>query len=292
MTTKVFIGNLNYKTTSDELGKKMSEVGEVTDARVIARGTYSLGYGFVEYKTPEEAAKAVQVLNNTEVEGHPVLVELARTNPTPPGQGRARRFRRARFPPRGYGPNPGFGGYRQPNPFFAAPYGGGYGYGGYGYRTPRRFGGYGARRFGGYGGRRFGGRRMRNPNPANETTPLSQTRLFVANIGYQMTNEDLAKVFEGMGCASAHVVQRRNGLSRGFGFVEMENHESQQAALQQMNGKQIGDRAIVVTIAREQPPPPPPSEQPAVDQQTPLEQQVPVEQQQQQEAPVEVQKQL
>jgi len=78
MHTKVFVGNLSFKTKADELAAEFSAAGRVVSANIITRGPRSLGYGFVELESEEEASKAVALLNKRSVDGREINVELAK----------------------------------------------------------------------------------------------------------------------------------------------------------------------------------------------------------------------
>lgn len=75
----IFIGNLNYKVQSAELGRVFEQYGEVTSARVIIdRETgRSKGFGFVEMPQDEEATKAINELNGTQLAGREMIVSKA-----------------------------------------------------------------------------------------------------------------------------------------------------------------------------------------------------------------------
>ncbi|HLL77439.1 MAG TPA: RNA-binding protein [Pyrinomonadaceae bacterium] len=77
-------------------------------------------------------------------------------------------------------------------------------------------------------------------------------KLYVGNLSFNTTNEDLHQLFSQAGTVeSANVVEDRDtGRSRGFGFVEMANREEGEAAIQQFNGKEFGGRALTVNEAR------------------------------------------
>ncbi len=74
--------------------------------------------------------------------------------------------------------------------------------------------------------------------------------LFVGNLPYQTTSQDLQQAFEKFGTvARAQVISdRETGRSRGFGFVEME--DGAEAAIEGMNGAELGGRTITVNEAR------------------------------------------
>ncbi|MCJ7827709.1 RNA-binding protein [Patescibacteria group bacterium] len=80
MGKKLYVGNLSYQMTSEELGQTFSEAGQVEDAAVITdRQTgRSRGFGFVTMSSEEEAKKAIELFHNKEVEGRSLVVNEAR----------------------------------------------------------------------------------------------------------------------------------------------------------------------------------------------------------------------
>src|SRR3954464_13614956 len=78
------------------------------------------------------------------------------------------------------------------------------------------------------------------------------TKLYVGNLSFRTSSEDLREAFSGAGTVeSASVVEDRDtGRSRGFGFVEMFSKEEGQAAIQQLNGKEVGGRQHTVNEAK------------------------------------------
>ncbi len=78
------------------------------------------------------------------------------------------------------------------------------------------------------------------------------TRLYVGNLPFRVTGDDLHELFSQAGeVASANVVtDRETNRSRGFGFVEMATDEGAQAAIEQFNGKDFQGRALTVNEAR------------------------------------------
>ena len=77
-------------------------------------------------------------------------------------------------------------------------------------------------------------------------------KLYVGNLSFNTTSEDLRDLFAQAGTVeSASVVEDRDtGRSRGFGFVEMATREEGEAAIQQFNGKEVGGRNLNVNEAR------------------------------------------
>jgi len=80
-------------------------------------------------------------------------------------------------------------------------------------------------------------------------------KIFVGNLPFSTTSEELKEVFAAYGeVISANVVtDRATGRSRGFGFVEMESAGAD-AAIGALNGKEMGGRPLRVDQAKERPP--------------------------------------
>src|SRR3954470_1187702 len=78
------------------------------------------------------------------------------------------------------------------------------------------------------------------------------TKLYVGNLAFQTTSEELQELFAQAGTVeSASVVEdRMTGRSRGFAFVEMSSKEEAAAAIDQFNGKEVGGRALKVNEAK------------------------------------------
>jgi len=118
---KVFAGNLSFKTKDSELAAAFSTAGKVVSANIIYRGSRSLGYGFVEFETQDEANNAITLMHKKNLDGRDINVEIAKPReelskaPRPPpvageegtsirggrgGFGRGRGSFRRRYPPR------------------------------------------------------------------------------------------------------------------------------------------------------------------------------------------------
>lgn len=78
------------------------------------------------------------------------------------------------------------------------------------------------------------------------------TKLYVGNLAFQTTSQELQQLFGQAGTVqSASVVEDRDtGRSRGFAFVEMSSEEEANSAIQQFNGKEVGGRALKVNEAK------------------------------------------
>jgi len=77
-------------------------------------------------------------------------------------------------------------------------------------------------------------------------------KLYVGNLGYNVTEGDLSKMFESHGTVqSAQVIMDRDtGRSKGFGFVEMKSDQEAATAISALNGTDSNGRALIVNEAR------------------------------------------
>jgi len=241
-TVKVFVGNLAFSTTDEELRESFAGSGNVVSANIISRGRRSLGYGFVEFNTDAEANKAVADMHKKDIAGRPVNVEVAKprvesAHTAPQGdrppRGPRGGFRGGRGAPRGAGATPG-----APAPAGDAP-------GGFVQRGRGRGRGRGVR------GRGRGAPRQHAST--QESRPLSQSTLFVANLPFATDDAELVTMFAAFKPKAAHVVKMRNGRSRGYGFVEFNDEPGQLAALNGMHDKEVqstnGPRTLSVKVA-------------------------------------------
>lgn len=79
-------------------------------------------------------------------------------------------------------------------------------------------------------------------------------RLYVGNLSYTMTSDDLKSAFSACGnVVSAKVIMdRETNRSKGFGFVEFTTDDEGKKAIETMNGKDVGGRNLKVTEANSQ----------------------------------------
>jgi RNA recognition motif-containing protein len=79
--------------------------------------------------------------------------------------------------------------------------------------------------------------------------------IYVGNLSWSMTNEDLAALFQQYGSVSSAKIlnDKFTGRSKGFGFVEMENADEANAAISALNDSEIQGRKIVVNEAQPKP---------------------------------------
>jgi RNA recognition motif-containing protein len=127
---KLYVGNLSFQTSSDDLQQLFAQVGTVESASVVEdRETgRSRGFGFVEMSSNEEGQKAIEQFNGKEINGRSLTVNEARPRENRGGGGGGGRGG-------GYGGNRGGGGGYGGNRGGGGGYGGGSGGGGS--REPR-----------------------------------------------------------------------------------------------------------------------------------------------------------
>jgi RNA recognition motif-containing protein len=124
----IYVGNMNFNLSNEDLFNLFSQFGEVSSAKIIndKESGRSKGFGFVEMENAEDALKAIASLNESEVQGRKLIVNEARPQDKSGGGGGG-------FKKRSFGGGGGGGGYQK---------GGG---GGGGYRGNRNSGGGGSR---------------------------------------------------------------------------------------------------------------------------------------------------
>lgn len=218
-------GNLSFKTKDAELQQSFEAAGKVVRAKVIRDyNRRSLGYGFVEMATLDEAKRSVEMMNKKEIDGRAINVELAK-----PRDENAIQERQQQQQQQG------------------------------GQTEGARRGGLGGARGGARGGRggargsprpATGGAPATNGQPQEERNP-SKTTLFVSNLPFTMEDAAFTQLFTAhkFNVKKATVVKRQNGKSKGFGFVEFDNEDTQQKALAAVNGQELEGRKLTVRVA-------------------------------------------
>ena len=89
MPTKLYVGNLSYAVTQDDLTELFSQAGKVESAVVVTDkfSGQSRGFGFVEMADANEAAQAISTLNDTDLKGRRIKIDEARATNRGPGGG-------------------------------------------------------------------------------------------------------------------------------------------------------------------------------------------------------------
>jgi RNA recognition motif-containing protein len=132
----IYVGNLSWSMTDDDLNSLFSQYGTVASAKILKEKNTgrSKGFGFVEMEDEEAAKTAIATLNESEVQGRKLIVN--ESQPRPEGGG----YKKS---------GGGYGGGRSSGGYGGRSSGGGYGSSGGGYK--KSGGGYGGGRSGGGG---------------------------------------------------------------------------------------------------------------------------------------------
>ena len=97
MASKLYVGNLPFDATEEQVSEFFSQVGEVNSVKIITNRETgkSRGFCFVEMENDDEADQAIEKLNDTELEGRKIVVNVARPREERPRfDNRNRGFRR------------------------------------------------------------------------------------------------------------------------------------------------------------------------------------------------------
>src|SRR5206468_10699968 len=92
-----------------------------------------------------------------------------------------------------------------------------------------------------------------HPNyPALKSKGKNMKNIFVGNLSFQTTEQDIRTLFEAHGSVDrvSIVTDRDSGQPRGFGFVEMTNDAEGERAISAINGQEVGGRALNVNEAK------------------------------------------
>lgn len=208
--SRVYVGNLAWSVSDDALADVMSEAGNVVEARVLRyESGRSKGCAVVTFATPDDAARAIQELKDREIDGRLIFVREDREAPGSTGSG------------------------------------------GRGGRGPRRGGGRGGG--GDDSGPRRGGRGRGGPSPAAaaprsapRSGPPSEPAIFVGNLPFATTEDELYTEFDRYNPVSVSLPLGSDGRPRGFAIVKFGTMDNAQAAINEMNGRDIGGRRALV----------------------------------------------
>jgi RNA recognition motif-containing protein len=107
----IYVGNLNWNMTSEDLQELFAPYGEVTSAKIVTdkfNNNRSKGFGFVEMTDDEAARTAISALHDTDIQGRKIVVN--ESTPRPEGERREGGFKKRSFGGGGGGSRGGYGG--------------------------------------------------------------------------------------------------------------------------------------------------------------------------------------
>uniref|UniRef100_A0A5B7BRV3 RRM domain-containing protein n=1 Tax=Davidia involucrata TaxID=16924 RepID=A0A5B7BRV3_DAVIN len=163
VSTSLYVGDLDFNVTDSQLYDLFNQVGQVVSVRVCRdlSTRRSLGYGYVNYSNPQDAARAMDLLNFTPLNGKSIRVMNSHRDPS-----------------------------------------------------------------------------IRKSGTAN---------IFIKNLDKAIDNKALNDTFSSFGnILSCKIASDPSGLSKGYGFVQFENEESAQNAIDKLNGMLINDKQVYV----------------------------------------------
>jgi len=219
---RCFVSNLAWKTSWQDLKDKFRECGNVVYANVHqSEEGRSKGWGIVEFETPEEAVRAVETLNGTDLAGRKILVREDREDKDVKNYNRENGIEEPVRPPRERRPRrerpPREEGAEQEAPARRE-------------RPPRE--------------RR---ERAPRPEPQGESSGL---QIVVQGLPWAFTNEDLDAMFKDYQPQQAQIVIGRDGRSRGYGTVRFETTEKAEAAINAFHQTDLQGRTLAVRMDR------------------------------------------
>ncbi|QSL65878.1 hypothetical protein MERGE_000158 [Pneumocystis wakefieldiae] len=271
---KIFIGNLNYRTTENDIRTLLESIGNITTISMPVHRSYrtgatrSQGIAFVSFSSGQDAQNAIEQCNQRELLNRRITVTFAN-----PYQARSsnRRYRPTKPKAKRITKNNDGQDLKESS------------------KSKKNMSGVNANGTtsasqkqadrGTSSGASEGDTKHNKSRPSNRSgikrppkgPPAdgvnSKTTVFVAGLSYNTDDVDLKKWFSAYNPQSAYVAlrplprylvarleargERRKG--RGFGFVTFENEDMQNKAIQEMNDKEIGGRKLTVKIAVDKP---------------------------------------
>ncbi|OMO78879.1 hypothetical protein CCACVL1_14035 [Corchorus capsularis] len=258
MPTSLYVGDLDFAVTDEQLYELFSQVAQVVSVRVcrdLATGR-SLGYGYVNYHGPREAARALDLLNFTPLNNKPIRIMYSQRDPSLRKSGTANIFIKnldksidqkalhdtfssfgnimsCKIATDGLGQSKGYG-FVQFDSEEAAQ------------TAIDKLNGMLINDKQVYVGHFL---RKQERDTALQKTKFNN--VYVKNLAESTTDEDLTKVFGEYGEITSAVVMRdADGKSKGFGFVNFENADDAAKAVEALNGKKFEEKEWYVGKAQ------------------------------------------
>ncbi|KFK40021.1 hypothetical protein AALP_AA3G319900 [Arabis alpina] len=257
-TTSLYVGDLDATVTDSQLFDAFSQMGQVVSVRVCRDLTTrrSLGYGYVNFSSAQDAARAIQELNYIPLNGKPVRVMYSHRDPSVRRSGAGNIFIKnldksidhkalhdtfstfgniisCKVAVDGSGQSKGYGFVQYETEESAQ-------------RAMAQLNGMLLNDKQVYVGPFL--RRQERDSTANTT---KFTNVYVKNLAESTTDDDLKKAFGEFGSITSAVVMRDGeGKSKGFGFVNFDNADDAAKAVESLNGKTFDDKEWYVGRAQ------------------------------------------
>ena len=213
----LYISNLPFELDDNDLRQIFQEFNPKNAKIPVRRGGKSKGYGFVEFNNSNDQNEALKALDQSEVNGRLITIKVSQPIQRNNNQNRPRnnqnRPRSNDNRPRNNQNRPRSNDNRPRN----------------NQNRPRN-------------------NNNQNRERNNENREVSTNMVYVSNLPFSLDDNSLAGIFKSLNVSKAYISRRKNGMSRGYGFVEFSSNEGQQAALKN-NGADVSGRSIVVQAA-------------------------------------------
>ncbi|KDO84108.1 hypothetical protein CISIN_1g006282mg [Citrus sinensis] len=258
LTTSLYVGDLDFNVTDSQLYDLFSQVGQVLSVRVCRdlSTRRSLGYGYVNYANPADAARALDVLNFTPLNNKSIRIMYSHRDPSIRKSGTGNIFIKnldksidhkalhdtfssfgnilsCKIATDGSGQSKGFGFVQFENKESAQ-------------NAIDKLNGMLIN-----DKQVFVGHFLRKQERETVAIKTKFNNVFVKNLDESTTDEDLKKIFGEYGTITSAVVMRDgDGKSKCFGFVNFENADDAAKAVEALNGKKFDDREWYVGKAQ------------------------------------------
>ncbi|OMO63241.1 hypothetical protein COLO4_32626 [Corchorus olitorius] len=258
VTTSLYVGDLDYSVTETQLYEYFSQMGQVVTVRVCKdlSTRRSLGYGYVNYSNPQDAARALDVLNFTLLNGKPIRIMYSNRDPSLRKSGAGNIF--IKNLDKGID-------HKALHDTFSA----------FGNILSCKVATDNSGQSKGYGFVQFeteeaaqkaieklNGMLMNDKQvyvgpfvrKQERDTAISKTKfnnVYVKNLSETTSDEDLKNIFGEFGTITSAVIMREpDGKSKCFGFINFENADDAAAAVESLNGKKFDDKEWFVGKAQ------------------------------------------
>ena len=211
LSNSVYVSGLAWSTTNEILGTHFMQVGHVENAVVLTKSrngkAVSLGCGVVEFRSPEEAIHAVNMLNNSELDGRIIKCREDRAmNVFHNGYNVGQQVHAGGVRPGGNGIN---GGMNRDYSYFNT------------------------------------GKSAIKTSTMDRV--LDPNRVFVTSLPWDSSSTDVASLFSSVGhVLSADVLSTKKGRSLGHAVVEFANPSEASRAILELNGRELDGRKVIV----------------------------------------------
>ena len=190
-STRLFVANISFETTSQDLADYFQQVGEVVEVQIAHSNKRSKGYAFVTMADEESAALALKQLNRTELNGRTIRIESSTTkthydyNEIVYSNNNSHSQDNNQLPP----PQPDPPEQQEPLP------------------------------------------PLHSVKKGRQAMPISNVRIFICNLPESVTSADLEEAFGEYDLIGARVILKEDGTSSTFGFMEVATPDLQEKLL-------------------------------------------------------------